>query len=166
MIKSFDLTAQYKKLEKKINNKVLEVLASGNYILGDNVKFFEKKINDYLGSKYSVSCNSGTDALILSLRALGIEKDDEVITTPFTYFASAEAISLVGAKPVFADINPHTFNINPKNIKKLINRKTKAILSVNIFGQTCKLDEINTLAKEYNITHVDYYIQLHHADSS
>ena len=73
MIKSFDLTAQYKKLEKKINSKVLEVLASGNYILGDNVKFFEK-INDYLGSKYSVSCNSGTDALILSLRALGIEK--------------------------------------------------------------------------------------------
>ena len=155
MIKSFDLTEQYKKLEKKINSKVLEVLASGNYILGDNVKFFEKKINDYLGSKYSVSCNSGTDALILSLRALGIEKDDEVITTPFTYFASSEAISLVGAKPVFADINPHTFNINPKNIKKMINRKTKAILSVNIFGQTCKLDEINTLAKEYNIAHVE-----------
>ena len=155
MIKSFDLTEQYKKLEKKINSKVLKVLSSGNYILGENVRFFEKQVNDYVGSKYSVSCNSGTDALILSLRAIGIEKDDEVITTPFTYFASAEAISLVGAKPVFADINPHTFNINPKNIKKLINRKTKAILSVNIFGQTCKLDEINTLAKEYNITHVE-----------
>jgi len=155
MIKSFDLTEQYKKLEKKINRKVLEVLASGNYILGENVKFFEKRINDYLGSKYSVSCNSGTDALILSLRAIGIEKGDEVITTPFTYFASSEAISLVGAKPVFADINPHTFNINPKNIRKMINRKTKAILSVHIFGQTCKLDEINTLAKEYNIAHIE-----------
>ncbi len=155
MIKSFDLTEQYKKLEKKINSKVLKVLSSGNYILGENVRFFEKQINDYLGSKYSVSCNSGTDALILSLRALGIGKGDEVITTPFTYFASSEAISLVGAKPVFADINPHTFNINHKNIKKMINRKTKAILSVNIFGQTCKLDEINTLAKEYNIAHVE-----------
>ena len=155
MIKSFDLTEQYKKLEKKINSKVLKVLSSGNYILGENVRFFEKQINDYLGSKYSVSCNSGTDALILSLRALGIEKNDEVITTPFTYFASSEAISLVGAKPVFADINPHTFNINHKNIKKMINRKTKAILSVNIFGQTCKLDEINTLAKEYNIAHIE-----------
>ena len=155
MIKSFDLTEQYKKLEKKINSKVLKVLSSGNYILGENVRFFEKQVNDYLGSKYSVSCNSGTDALILSLRALGIGKDDEVITTPFTYFASSEAISLVGAKPVFADINPHTFNINHKNIKKMINRKTKAILSVNIFGQTCKLDEINTLAKEYNIAHVE-----------
>ncbi len=155
MIKSFDLTEQYKKLENKINRKVHEVLASGNYILGENVKFFEKRINDYLGSKYSVSCNSGTDALILSLRAMGIEKGDEVITTPFTYFASSEAISLVGATPVFADINPHTFNINPKNIRKMINRKTKAILSVHIFGQTCKLDEINTLAKEYNIAHIE-----------
>lgn len=155
MIKSFDLTEQYNKLEKKLNNKVLKVLSSGNYILGDNVRFFEKQINSYLGSKYSVSCNSGTDALILSFRALGIEKDDEIITTPFTYFASSEAISLVGAKPVFADINPHTFNINPKNIKKMINRKTKAILSVNIFGQTCKLDQVNALAREYNIAHIE-----------
>lgn len=155
MIKSFDLTEQYKQFERKIKSKVFKVLASGNYILGDNVKSFEKEINNYLGSKYSVSCNSGTDALILSLRALDIGRGDEVITTPFTYFASSEAISLVGAKPVFVDINPHTFNINPKNIKKMINKRTKAILSVNIFGQTCNLDKINSLTREFNINHIE-----------
>ena len=155
MIKIFDLKEQYKKFGKVIDKKVLNILSSGNYILGENVALFEEKTREYLNGKYTLSCNSGTDALVLSLRALGIQTGDEIITTPFSYFATAESISLVGAKPVFADINPHTFNINPKKIAKLINKKTKAVLSVNLFGQACELDNINKIVKEYNIKHIE-----------
>ena len=102
--------------EKDINDRVLKVLSSGSYILGQNVKSFENNARNYLATRYTVSCNSGTDALVMSLRALKIGNNDQVITTPFTYFATSEAISLVGATPIFADINPHTFNINPKKI--------------------------------------------------
>ena len=113
-MKIFDLKKQYRDFGNIIDKKILNILSSGNYILGDNVKKFEQLSGKYLNSKYTVSCNSGTDALVLSLRAIGIGSGDEVITSPFTYFATAEAISLVGANPIFADINPHTFNINPK----------------------------------------------------
>ena len=155
MIKIFDLKEQYKQFGKVIDKKVINILSSGNYILGENVVLFEDKVKKYLNGKYTLSCNSGTDALVLSLRALGVKTGDEIITTPFSYFATAESISLVGAKPVFADINPHTFNINPKHIAKLINKKTKAILSVNLFGQACELDNINKIAKEHNIKHIE-----------
>ena len=155
MIKIFDLKEQYKQFGKIIDKKVMNILSSGNYILGKNVTQFEEKTKKYLNGKYTLSCNSGTDALVLSLRALGIQTGDEVITSPFSYFATAESISLVGAKPVFADINPHTFNINPKHISKLINNKTKAVLSVNLFGQACELDTINKIAMEHNIKHVE-----------
>ncbi len=154
-MKIFDLKKQFKIFENDINRKVLKIISSGSYILGDNVKSFEKNVSHYLGSKYTVSCNSGTDAIVMSLRALDISNNDEVITTPFTYFATSEAISLVGARPVFADINPHTFNINPKNIRKLINKKTKAILSVNLFGQPSELDLISKIARENNIYHIE-----------
>jgi dTDP-4-amino-4,6-dideoxygalactose transaminase len=155
MIKIFDLKKQYQQFGKSVDKKIINILSSGNYILGENVKQFEEKTKKYLNGKYTLSCNSGTDALVLSLRALGVQTGDEIITTPFSYFATAESISLVGAKPVFADINPHTFNINPKHIAKLINKKTKAILSVNLFGQACQLDTINKIAKEYNIKHIE-----------
>ena len=155
MIKIFDLKEQYKQFGKVIDKKIINILSSGNYILGENVAAFEEKTKKYLKGKYTLSCNSGTDALVLSLRALGVQTGDEVITTPFSYFATAESISLVGARPVFADINPHTFNINPKHIVKLINKKTKAILSVNLFGQACELDNINKIAKKYNIKHIE-----------
>ena len=153
-MKIFDLQKQFKFFDKEINKKVINILSSGSYILGDNVKEFEKNSSKYIGAKYSISCNSGTDALVMSLRAAGIG-NNHVITTPFTYFATSEAISLVGAKPVFADINPHTFNINYKKIKKLISKKTKAILSVNLFGQACELDKISEIAKEYNLYHIE-----------
>jgi len=155
MIKIFDLKEQYKQFGSIVDKKILNILSSGNYILGKNVQNFEEKTKVYLDSKYTISCNSGTDALVLSLRALGIKTGDEIITTPFSYFATAESISLTGAKPVFSDINPHTFNINPKNISNLITKKTKAILSVNLFGQACELDKINKIAKEYNIKHIE-----------
>ncbi len=155
MIKLFDLKKQFKLFDRKINKDVLNILSSGSYILGKNVSHLEKDTKKYLQSKYTLSCNSGTDALILSLRALDIGTNDEVITSPFTYFATAEAISLVGAKPIFCDINPDTFNINPVNIKKSISKKTKAILSVNLFGQACQLKEINTIAKEHRLYHIE-----------
>ncbi len=155
MIKIFDLKEQYKQFGRVIDRKVINILSSGNYILGENVALFEEKTKKYLNGKYTLSCNSGTDALVLSLRTLGVQTGDEIITTPFSYFATAESISLVGAKPVFADINPHTFNINPKHITKLIKKNTKAILSVNLFGQACELDNINKIAKEYNIKHIE-----------
>ncbi len=154
-MKIFDLKKQFNLFKKDINKKVLEVLSSGSYILGDNVKIFEKNVSHYLDAKYSISCNSGTDALVMSLRASGITNNDHVITTPFTYFATSEAISLIGAKPIFVDINPHTYNINPKKIRAVITKKTKAILSVNLFGQACELDKINKIAKEYNIHHIE-----------
>ena len=155
MLKLFDLQQQYKLFKKDLDKKIIDILSSGKYILGNHVESFEKNISKFLGTKYVVSCNSGTDALVMSLRALDIGPGHEVITTPFTYFATAEAISLVGAKPVFADINPHTFNINPKKLERLIKKKTKAILSVNLFGQACDLDEINKIAKKNNLFHVE-----------
>ncbi len=154
-MKTFDLTEQYKIFKKDINKKILDILSSGSYILGDNVKSFEQNVRKYLNTRYALSCNSGTDALVMSLRALNIGSNDQVITTPFTYFATSEAISLVGAKPIFADINPHTFNINPKKIEKLITKRTKAILSVNLFGQACELDKISRIAKKYNLPHIE-----------
>jgi dTDP-4-amino-4,6-dideoxygalactose transaminase len=154
-VKIFDLKSQYKEFGHIIDKDILKILLSGNYILGDNVKKFEQLSKNYLNAKYTISCNSGTDALVLSLRALGIGSGDEVITTPFTYFATAEAISLIGASPIFADINPHTFNINPKKIVRLISKKTKAILSVNLFGQAAELDEINKICKNYSLNHVE-----------
>ncbi len=155
MIKLFDLKQQYKLFGKRVDKEIMKVLSSGSYILGKNVSKFERKSSEYLGSKYTVSCNSGTDALVLSLRALSIGNGDQVITTPFSYFATAEAISLVGAKPIFADINPDTFNIDPDNIQQLITKKTKAILSVNLFGQACELDKINKIAKECSLFHIE-----------
>ena len=146
-IKIFDLKDQYKTIAKEINKNVTNILSSGQYILGNNVKLLEENFAKHVGAKYAISCNSGTDALLLSLRALGIGKGDEVITTPFTYFATAEVIALVGAKPIFADINPHTFNINHKLIESLISKKTKAIMPVHIYGQSCRLDEIIQIAK-------------------
>lgn len=154
-MKIFDLKKQYKEFGQIIDKKILKILSSGSYILGDNVKNFEIFSRNYLNSKYTISCNSGTDALVLSLRALKIGVGDEVITTPFTYFATAEAISLVGAKPIFADINPHTFNINPKKIIKLVSKKTKAVLSVNLFGQAAELDAINNICKSHSLKHVE-----------
>ena len=150
-IQIFDLTKQYKSLSNQINRNVKKVLSSGDYILGDNVKNFETKFSKFVGSKYAISCNSGTDALLLSLKSLNIGRGDEVITTPFTYFATAETIVLAGAKPVFVDINPHTFNIDHTKIINAITKKTKAVMPVHIFGQMANIIEIKKICKKYNL---------------
>lgn len=146
-----DLKAQYKNIKPEINKAILRVVESGNFILGENVKGLEDEIARYVGCKYAVGCASGTDALILSLRALGIGPNDEVITSPFTFFATATSITSVGAKPVFIDIEEKTYNINPKLIEKKITKRTKAIIPVHIYGQMANMHEILKIAKKHNL---------------
>ncbi|NFO13704.1 DegT/DnrJ/EryC1/StrS family aminotransferase [Clostridium botulinum] len=146
-----DLKAQYKSISEDLDRVTKEVLSSANYIMGKNVSDFEKDFADYIGVKHAISVGNGTDALVIALKSLGIGDGDEVITSTFTYFASAECISAVGAKPVFVDAEKDTFNIDPSKIEEKITKKTKAIIPVHIFGQSADMDEINKIAKKYNL---------------
>lgn len=131
------------------------VLKSGQFIMGPHVKAFEEEVAAYLGVKHAIGVNSGTDALVIGLKAAGIGAGDEVITTPFTFFATAEAISLVGATPVFADIDPQTFNINPDLIEPAITPRTKAILPVHLYGQAAAMDAVMELAAKHHLTVIE-----------
>lgn len=146
-----NLKKQYEAIKEKIEQQVLQVLSDGQYIMGSNVKEFEKELCQYLGIKHSISVANGTDALVIALKALGIGEGDEIITTPYTFFATAESISLVGATPVFVDVRIDTFNIDCSKIAERITSKTKAIMPVHIFGQPCDMDEINNIARKYNL---------------
>lgn len=150
-IQLVDLKAQYKLVEEKTEKAVIEVLSSANYIMGKEVLEFEKEFAEYIGVKHAISVGNGTDALVLALISCGIGKGDEVITTPFTFFSTAESISLVGAIPVFVDVEKETYNIDPLKIEEKITEKTKAIMVVHIFGQSAKMDEIMTIAKKHNL---------------
>ena len=151
MIPILDSKRQYATIGNEIEKVVCEVLRSGSYILGPNVKALEVELAKYIGCNYTVSLNSGTDALHLALRALDIGAGDEVITTAFTFVATTEAIGIVGATPVFADIDADTFNIDPKEIEKRITPKTKAIIPVHLYGQPCDMDAIMDIAKRHNL---------------
>lgn len=146
-----DLKAQYQALKPHIQAAVDRVLESGQFILGPDVTALETEIADYLGVKFAIAVNSGTDALIISLRALGIGPGDEVITTPFSFFATAESISLVGAKPIFVDVCLDTFNINPALIPAAITPATKAIMPVHLFGQPAPMGEIVEIAQAHHL---------------
>ena len=146
-----DLKAQYDSLADKLNEAALGILSSANYIMGKTVLDFEKEFANYIGVKHAISVGNGTDALVLALKAMGIGEGDEVITTPFTFFATAEAISAVGATPVFVDVNKDTFNIDTTKIEEKITSKTKAIMPVHIFGQSADMDEVNEIAKKHNL---------------
>ena len=150
-MKFIDLTRQYSQIKEEAEERVLNVMRSTNYIMGEEVRTFEENSAAYLGVKHAIGVASGTDALILSLAALGIKEGDEVITTPFTFFATAESIKRVGATPVFADIDPDTLNIDPQKIEEKITDNTKAILPVHIFGNACDMDAINAIAKKYGL---------------
>lgn len=146
-----DLTAQYKSIKPEIDAAITRVVESQYFILGPEVESFEKEVAAYCGTKYAAGVASGTDALILALKALGVGEGDEVITTPFTFFATAESISLVGAKPVFVDVDPKTYCINPALIEDKITKKTKAIIPVHLFGQCADMDSILQIAKLNNL---------------
>ena len=151
MIPILDSKRQYATIGAEIEKAVCEVLRSGSYILGPNVKALEAELAKYIGCNYTVGLNSGTDALHLALRALDIGAGDEVITTAFTFVATTESIEIVGATPVFCDINPDTFNIDADKIEALITPRTKAIMPVHLYGQPCEMDKIMDIAKRHNL---------------
>ena len=144
-----DLKKQYKEYKKEIDKEIFEVLESAAFIGGPKIAELEKKLAEFTGSKYVLTCSSGTDALLLALMAIGIEEGDEIITTPFTFIATAEVISLLKAKPVFVDLDEKTYNIDPTKIEDKITKKTKAIIPVSLYGQPADMDEINKIAKKY-----------------
>ncbi len=146
-----DLVRQYKLISDEVDRAVLEVVRSGRYIGGAVVSDFEQELAEYIGSSQCLGCNSGTDALYLALRALNIGAGDEVITTPFTFIATAETISLVGAKPVFVDIEEHTFNIDVEAIEAAITPQTKAIIPVHLFGQPVNMGRLMDIAQKHNL---------------
>jgi len=150
-----DLKPEYESLKGDLQKAINRVVESGQFIMGPDVKAFEAEVAQYLGVKHAIGVNSGTDALFIGLRALGIGPGDEVITTPFTFFATAEAISHVGATPVFVDIDKRTFNIAPRLIEEKITGRTKAILPVHLFGCPVEMSEIMELAKRHNLKVVE-----------
>ncbi|MDQ2872294.1 MAG: DegT/DnrJ/EryC1/StrS family aminotransferase [Candidatus Eremiobacteraeota bacterium] len=155
MIPILDLTEQYRALKAEIDRAVMDVFASGHYINGPSVKAFESEIAAYIGSEHAVGLNSGTDALHLALRALDIGPGDEVITTPFTFVATTEAIGIVGATPVFIDIDPVTYNMDPTLIEGAITPRTKAILPIHLYGHPAPMHDIVAIAKKHGLAVIE-----------
>lgn len=150
-----DLINQYEKIKPEIDEAIKEVLASGQYILGKTVEEFEKEAATYLGVKLAIGCASGTDALQVAMMALDIRPGDEIITTPFTFVATTGTIVLLGAIPVYVDIDPITFNIDPENIEKAITKRTKAIIPVHLYGHAVDMDPIIRISERYGIPIVE-----------
>lgn len=150
-----DLKGQYESLKSEIDAAIIQSLGETRYILGPNVQAFEKECAEYLGVKHALGCANGTDALHLGLLAAGVKAGDEVITTAFTFIATAEAIRYVGATPVFVDILPGSLNIDPIQIKAAITDKTSAIIPVHLFGQPADMDEIVNIANENDLAIVE-----------
>ena len=146
-----DLTEQYRQLEGEILPAIRRVLAGGRYIMGKNVRGFEEEVAQYLCVKHAIAVANGTDALFLIFRALDIGPGDEVITSPYTFFASAETVSLCGAKPIFVDIRPDTMNIDEEQVEAAITSRTRAILPVHIFGQPCAMDRLQQIADKHEL---------------
>ena len=151
MIPIVDLKRQYKQTGAEIEKAVIDVLRSGSYILGPNTKALEQEFAQYLGTRHAIGLNSGTDALHLALRALDIGAGDEVITVAFTFVATTESVEIVGATPVFVDIDPDTFNMDVTQIESKITPRTKAIMPVHLYGQPADMDAIMDIAKRHNL---------------
>ena len=151
MIPFFDLAAQQQQIVSKIEKRIAKVLSHGQYILGPEVSELEEKLTEYTGAKFCISCANGTDALQIALMALGVGPGDEIITPSFSYIATAEATAIIGAKPVYVDVDPVSYNMDHSLLEGNINEKTKAILPVSLFGQPADFDEINVIAKKYDL---------------
>lgn len=146
-----DLAAQQKLIKKQIDEGIQKVLAHGQYILGPEVEELEAKLAEYTGTKHCITVANGTDALQIAQMAFGIGPGDEVITPGFTYIATAETVALLGAKPVYVDVCPKTYNLDPAKLEAAITPKTKAIIPVSLYGQCAEFDEINAIAEKYGL---------------
>lgn len=152
MLPFIDLKTQYKALKNEIDERIAKVLEHGAFIMGPEIKECEKALADFVGVKHAVTCSNGSDAIQMALMALDIGPGDEVITTAFSFIATIEMIVIAGARPVMVDIDPDTFNIDPKKIEAAITKKTKAIIPVSLYGQIADMDAINAIAKKHNLT--------------
>jgi hypothetical protein len=150
-----DLAAEVEEVRPALDAAWQRVVASGHFILGPEVEAFESEVASYLGVRHAIGVNSGTDALVLALRALGIGPGDEVITSPFTFFATAESINAVGASPVFVDIDPDTFNLRPDLVERALGTRTRAILPVHLFGHAAEVDVLQALARAKGLSLVE-----------
>ena len=155
MIPFFDLAAQQAIIKARIDENISKVLAHGQYILGPEVAELEERLCEYTGAKYCITCANGTDALQIALMAIGVGPGDEVITPAFSYIATAEATVLLGAKPVYVDVDPSTFNINPKLLEEKITNKTKAIIPVSLYGQPAEFEKINAIARKNELVVIE-----------
>ena len=151
MIEFIDLKAQQARLKDQIDLGIQKVLAHGQYILGPEVKELEEKLAAYVGAKYCITCANGTDALQIVQMAFGIGPGDEVITPGFTYIATAETVAVLGATPIYVDVNPKTYNLDVEKLEAAITPRTKAIIPVSLYGQCADFDAINAIAAKYNL---------------
>ena len=150
-----DLKTQYRRLREPINRRIQSVLDRAQFILGAEVGELEERLAEFVGARHCVAVSSGTDALLITLMALEVGPGDEVVTTPFTFIASGEAIALLGARPVFVDIDPRTYNIDPQLIEPAITGRTKVIMPVSLFGQCADFDRINAIGAEHDIAVIE-----------
>ena len=150
-----NLKLAYKAHQEIFEKEISRVLSNASYIMGPEIEKLETELSQFTGAKHSISCSSGTDALLLAMMALNIKPGDEIITTPFTFISTAETIALLGAKPVFVDIDEETFNIDVNLLEPKITDKTKAIVPVSLFGQVAEMDEINRLAEKHKLSVIE-----------
>lgn len=162
-VKFIDFSREYNFLKKELNEKLSGILRGGNYILGEELKKFEAEFAYYCGTKFAVGVNSGTDALFLALRCLGIREDDEVIVPAFTYLATALAVSYTQARPVFCDIEEETYGIDIEALERKITPKTKAIIVVHLYGHPVKMQEVLKIARKYQLKVIEDCAQAHGA---
>ena len=146
-----NLQYQYQLYKADIDAKIQAVLNKSNYIMGEEITELEHQLSEFTGAKHAITCSNGTDALLLAMMSMDIQPGDEIITTPFTFIATAETISLMKATPVFVDIDPISFNIDPSKIEAVFTDKTKAIMPVSLYGQPADMDEINVIAQKHNL---------------
>jgi UDP-2-acetamido-2-deoxy-ribo-hexuluronate aminotransferase len=146
-----DLKSQYKQIENEVKDRIHAVLAHGSYIMGPEVGELEEKLAEYVGIKHCITVSNGTDALLMAMMAFGIKPGDEVITSAFSFAAVAEMVCLMGAKPVFVDVDPRTYNLDPQQLEQAITPKTKMIIPIDLYGQCADYDTIEVIANKYNL---------------
>jgi UDP-2-acetamido-2-deoxy-ribo-hexuluronate aminotransferase len=146
-----DLQAQYRRIQPEVQSRIEAVLTHGRYVMGPEISELESRLAEYAGVRHCIGVSSGTDALLIAMMALGVRSGDEVITTPFTFIATGEMIALIGAKPVFVDIDPRTYNIDPHQLEAAVTPRTRAIVPVSLYGQCAEMDAINAIADRHGV---------------